>query len=179
MPQEPSINTLLQQAWDLRNAGNYAQASAVVQQAESYCAEEEYVLLGRIAHIYMQLEADHGRYEKAAKFSLQSIAYYQQAQRPDLVAHATRHLADLQTNLGELAAAVANYQKAISIYREQAQSPPGNMANALRAYAVLLEKMDQVKEAIPIWEQVKSMYTSLGLAAGIKEAEESLHRLKE
>lgn len=178
MSQESNIKALLQKAWDQRRQSNYEEARKLVEQAEALCQASDHAYLGRIAHIYMQFEADHDNFEKAVEFSKQSIAHYEQAQLQDKIAHATRHLADLQSQLGQLEASEANFRKVLSVYQGQSNTHPGNLANAVRAFAVLLEKTPKKQEALQHWKQAKELYANVGIKEGVEEAETSIRRLE-
>ncbi len=52
--------------------------------------DDDYIALSRIYHIYMPFESDHDNLPAALDFCRQAIHFYQQADNPDRIAHATR-----------------------------------------------------------------------------------------
>lgn len=178
MSEQLPIPQLLEKAWTCRRKANYQEALQLSQQAEQLCNIKDYNFLGRIYHIYMQIDFDFERFESALKHSKQALSYYQQANNPDKVAHSTRHLADLQVTLKHYQKAEENYQKAISIYRQSTHTFAGDFANVLRAFALCLEKLGKSNQAISTWEEVKSLYQTVELQAGVDEANQHLSYLK-
>ena len=135
------MEELLSKAWSLRRVGKYDQARKILSKAQSICPADDYHSLGRIFHILMQFESDHQRYQEALPFCEQSLAYYQKANDLDRIAHATRHQADLERKLEKFALAESHYQACIKMYRKRDPIHAGDLANALRGYALLLESL--------------------------------------
>ncbi|MBX2877858.1 MAG: tetratricopeptide repeat protein [Saprospiraceae bacterium] len=170
MSASAAIQGLLSEAWAKRRVEDYVGARSLVTQAEEMCAADDYASLGRIYHIYMQFESDHDNLEGAVGFCEQSVAYYQKTGIPGKMAHSTRHLADLKRELGWAEEAIQNYREAIGIYREQSDTSPGNMANALRGFGLALELVGEEEEAKAIWQETMELYQACGLQAGVDEA---------
>ena len=169
---------LLEQAWSKRREELYADAEALLIKARDLCEEDDYDALGRIYHIYMQLDYDQGNLSKALELCQESLSYYKKTNLPDRIAHSTRHLADLQCHLGQNAESESNYQVAIGMYRDSPVHQAGNLANALRGFAIVLENRKKIDEAITAWRETKTLYQSLGLEAGVDEATQKLAALR-
>lgn len=170
MNTSAEIQDLLAEAWAKRRAEDYLAAKSLVEQAQKRCAADDYASLGRINHIYMQFEADHGNLAEAIGYCRQSVANYARSGRPEKVAHSTRHLADLQRALGLGEEAVQTYRAAIAIYRALPDSNLGNLANALRGFGLALEVMGEKEEAKNVWQETRDLYAACGLQAGVDEA---------
>ena len=168
---------LLVQAWEQRRLGNYQQTLALVQQVHENCAADDHLTLGRIHHIYMQVESDHGRLPKAREFCQLALSHYHDSGDPHKIAHCTRHLADLQRESGMPELAADNYRKALEIYRQQSGVSPLDLANALRGYGLLMINQEDKPFAISLWEEIRDLYSSLGLSEGVAEADEKLELL--
>ncbi len=177
MNASTEIQDLLAEAWAKRRVADYLAAKSLVTQAQELCAANDYASLGRIYHIYMQFEADHDRLAEAINYCRQSVAYYARSGMPGKVAHSTRHLADLQRELGLGAEAVQHYRAAIAIYRAEKDTNPGNLANALRGFGLTLELVGEMEEAKLVWEETKDLYAACGLEAGVEEAREHIENL--
>ncbi len=170
------IEKLLDNSWQARGQGHYDIAKDLVQQAQALCEDSDYLSLGRIYHIFMQFESDHDNLPDAISLSRQSIAYYNQSKDRNKIAHSVRHLADLLFRKEEFAEAKLNYGNSITIYRELNASK-GDLANALRGYAILLEKLREEEEAIRVWQEVRELYDSINLKGGVEEANTRLNSL--
>lgn len=169
-----SIQQLLETAWGERRKGNYEEARRLVQQAQENCSEEDFPTLGRIYHLYMQFEADHENYTEAMSWSQKSLSCYERTDDQDLVAHATRHLADLQRQVGREEEAEQHYRKVIRIYQEEKNTQKVKLANALRGFGLLLEQRGKVEEAINSWKEARNIYDHNHLQAGVDEADHKL-----
>ena len=171
------IEALLKKAWAKRREEKYEEARSLVEQARHICPKDDYNALGRIYHIYMQFESDHDNPSQAMGFCRQSINYYRQAGNQNRVAHATRHLADLQNRLGKEADSEDSYREAINIYRKSPDVHPGDLANALRGFGLILEKRGKITEAVAIWQETKDLYQNCNIQAGVDEASQRLAAL--
>ena len=91
--------------------------------------------------------------------------------------HAVRHLADGYRSTGRLAEAEACYDEALALYAAADEPPALDYANALRPMAILKESLGETDEARDLWQQAKSLYATVPIAAGVAECEEHLARL--
>ena len=170
MTRDDQIQRLLIKAWQLRGQGNYEASKNILQEAQLLCKDDEHNYLGRIDHIKMQHQYDGHNYLEAIKFCKKAIAHYTTAKNSNKIAHSTRHLADIQTKLNQLDKAFTNYLYALKIYNKHPKTHPGDLANALRGYALLLEKTGKQDEALLNWKSVLELYTQLGIQEGVDEA---------
>ena len=178
MSDHSNIQKLLVDAWAQRREGQYDGARQLVAEAEASCAEDDFRSLGRIYHIYAQFESDNDKPAKALEYCRQSVAHYQQSGDRDKIAHATRHLADIERRLGNAEESELHYRHAIEIYRQNSSTSAGDFANALRGFALTLEQREKTAEAIATWEKVKEFYGKCNLQAGVDEAKERLAGLR-
>jgi tetratricopeptide (TPR) repeat protein len=129
--------------------------------------------LRRLGHA----EQDAGRNDTAvARYEEAAVA----ARRTGdslLEAHAVRHLADAHRSSGRLADAEASYDEALALYAAKDEPPALDYANALRPMAILKEALGETGEALHLWQQAKSLYAAVPVAAGVAECEENLARL--
>ena len=172
------IVQLLETAWVKRREEKYDEARDLVVQAHKLCKEEDFNNLGRVFHVYMQFESDHDNHEKAIELCRKSLMYYKKANNQVKIAHSTRHIADLQYTIGNLSESERNYRAAIHIYRDNPNESVGNLANALRGFGLLLEKIGKKREAIEVWRETKELYQSIDLQQGIEEANKKLKLLR-
>lgn len=167
-----TINDALDDAWKARGRGNYSEVEIILGQLEMQVDPADYFTLGRIHHIKMQVARDHGRLEEARAYCGKSIALYERSKNEDRIAHSRRHFADLLCDLNRLDEANTQYEYCISIYRKMNVPFSPDLANALRGYALLLEKMN--RSASSTWQEVRSIYRHHNIIAGIAEADEHL-----
>ena len=173
-----NIKALLHEAWDHRVRSQYAAANECLEKARAICQVEDHLYLGRIAHIDRQIAADQKNWELAAEYGWKAIEYYKRAGDPLKIAHALRHQADIMCHMDCGIEAHTLYQKALDIYNKNKNTPPLDLANALRGYALNLVDMGHKEEARKIWEEVARQYASLGLTDGESEAQNWLDHLK-
>ena len=131
---------------------------------------QELIEEGRAARREGRLDVARDRYQAAAEV-------LREADAPLRLAHTVRHVADIQSELGELEQAHANFADALAIYRAQADTGKLDLANTLRGYALLLEKLEDAAAARAMWEEARELYNAVGVQAGVDEAERQLHRL--
>lgn len=177
MNDKTKITELLNEAWTRRREGKYDEAFSLVGEAHEICSEDDFNMLGRIHHLYRQFESDQNNYDQALKWSRKSLEYYQKTGDGIKIAHAMRHLADLQRQLGMDNEAEKNYQEAIALYKNNPDTQQTALANAFRGFSLLLEKRGKTQEAISSWRETKALYQSSELQAGVDEANERLEAL--
>jgi hypothetical protein len=66
--------------------------------------------------------------------------------------------------------ATPHYQEALKIYRSHGQTPPHDLANAIRGYALLKANTGDSVEAKKLWQEAKDLYAHVGVQAGVTEA---------
>ena len=178
MTTKEQIQQFLDDAWELRGRGNYKESRRLLDKAQKLCQSKDYEMLGQVFHIYMQHEFDHGNLNQALDYNKETISYYTKAKNPNKIAHAIRHRADLQNELGHIEEAEMNYIKAIDLYRDNPDSPNGDLANALRGYALLLEKKKMYEDAILVWREIGELYLKCQFPLGVLEAKNRINQLK-
>ena len=178
MSDNSDIKHLLEEAWNKRREGNYQEAREHVKKAHDLAEGDDYNSLGRIFHIYAQFESDQDNFQKALELYQQSLGFYKKTNNSDKIAHSTRHIADIQRTLGQDADSEDNYREAIGIYRANSQTKTGDLANALRGFALVLEKRSKISEAKTTWEETKELYQASNIQAGVAEANQKLDSLQ-
>jgi tetratricopeptide (TPR) repeat protein len=92
-------------------------------------------------------------------------------------AHTIRHLADIFRKLGSRQDALACHTEALKVYREHAGTPPLDLANTLRGFALLKGDLGANEEAKSMWLEARSLYGSVDVQAGVEESERQVARL--
>ncbi|MDE2888951.1 MAG: tetratricopeptide repeat protein [Gemmatimonadota bacterium] len=169
MSRKQRIARLLDEAWKTRGASDYKRGRRLVAEAVELCREDDHESLGRVAHVYGQFERDLGNREQALNFYLEGFNHYAAGMHPEKMAHALRHVADVRRDLGDREGSERDYRTAIEMYRNLDPAPAHSLANALRGFAILLERTGKRDEALQIFEEAHRLYVQVGNAPGIEE----------
>ncbi|WP_115462187.1 tetratricopeptide repeat protein [Winogradskyella aurantiaca] len=177
MSRESRIHDYLTKAWQLRSTGDATSSKSTTDKAYELCRSDDNEFLGRIFHIYRQLEADTDNYDEALAHNIQSLTYYKASGNIDRIAHSMRHLADLQAQLKNYKEATKNYTSAIQLYEDNSNTCEKDLSNALISYAELLDLIGKKKETINQWTKALDLYQKIGFKEGMKLAEHKLTQL--
>jgi tetratricopeptide (TPR) repeat protein len=104
----------------------------------------------------------------------EAAALARQYADPFLLAHTVRHAGDVLYELRRTTEADACCNEALAIYRSKPGAPPLDLANAIRSFALVKERVGAAGEASLLWEEAKQIYASLGVQAGVAESEARL-----
>jgi tetratricopeptide (TPR) repeat protein len=128
-----------------------------------------------------QAHAGMGQIERDRKNTGAALMHYQVAVElfrkqdvPLKLAHTVRHVADILLAAGNLEPARRHYEEALTIYSGHEETPPLDLANTLRGYALLMEKTGETEEATMLWQQTQALYEQLGIEAGVAEVRSHL-----
>jgi len=89
---------------------------------------------------------------------------------PLRLAHRVRHLGDAYYYAGRAALAEPCYVEALSIYRAHARTPPLDLANAIRSFAVLKDQLGAAEQSQSLWQEAHDLYVALKISAGVAES---------
>ena len=95
----------------------------------------------------------------------EAVGLFREVDEPLLLAHTIRHLGDVYLEQGRPDLAEPCYNEALGLYRSHEADSSLDLANAVRSLAVL--RWEQTKM---LWEEVRALYTSLTIEAGIQES---------
>jgi tetratricopeptide (TPR) repeat protein len=98
-----------------------------------------------------------------------AVASARRGDDPLRLAHRIRHLGDAYYYAGRWASAEGCYVEALSIYRLHERTPPLDLANAIRSFAVLKDEGGAAEQAQGLWQEAHDLYVSLQIAAGVAE----------
>ncbi|HKV78897.1 MAG TPA: tetratricopeptide repeat protein [Candidatus Sulfotelmatobacter sp.] len=93
------------------------------------------------------------------------------------LAHTIRHLADILREDGSSKEATICYEEALKVYREDIKTPPLDLANTLRGFALLKGNAGETENAKSLWQEARSLYKSVNVQAGVEESERQIARL--
>ena len=90
------------------------------------------------------------------------------------LAHAIRHVADIERGLGNVAKAGPCYEEALAIYRADEETPALELANAIRGYALLTGESGDTEKAKYLWYEAQALYEKAGVAAGVEGSQRQI-----
>jgi tetratricopeptide (TPR) repeat protein len=165
------VETLLQRAMQARRENRPADARRDLVEAVSLCRRDEAtLLLGMALTALGQIGRDLGNPAEAIRHYEEAVGIYRTAQEGLKLAHVVRHLADIHQDDGRLAQAGSLYEEALAIYRAHPETPPLDLANAIRGYALLLGTKGENQTAIALWQEAGSLYAAVNVEAGAAES---------
>jgi tetratricopeptide (TPR) repeat protein len=118
-----------------------------------------------------QIESDLRETAAALTHYEDAVDLYRTLGDPLVLAHTVRHVADILRRQGQLDQAAPRYKEALAIYATNDQTPPLDLANALRGYALLKGDAGENEEARKLWREAGRLYAAVGIEAGVTEAE--------
>lgn len=89
------------------------------------------------------------------------------------LAHALRHVSDLDREAGHVDSALAAADEAVALYRASSEATDLDLANALRLSALAREDLGQ--PATDLWREAGALYMDADVAAGVEEAQRRLN----
>ena len=121
-----------------------------------------------------QIERDLGHGEHALQLYVEAAELCLALDDQPGLAHTLRHLGDIHQDDDALTSAEAYYAQALALYRRQPTSSALDLANALRPYALLRERLGDAEDAIAMWQEARALYAAAGIAAGVEECDRHL-----
>lgn len=179
MSRKQRIARLLDEAWKKRGASDYERGRRLVSEAAGLCREDDHESMGRVAHVYGQFARDHGNRNQALDFYLEGYNHYAAGNHAEKMAHALRHVADIRRDLGDREGSERDYRAAIEMYRNLDPAPAHSLANALRGFAMLLERSEKRDEALRAFEEAHRLYVQVDNAPGIEEMGRRVKQLRD
>lgn len=129
--------------------------------------KEHSVALGKLGHVAL----DQGDPQRARTLVAESVAVAREADDPLRLAHALRHLGQVECRLGRLDVAERCYEEALGLYDVAEGAHPLDYANALRPMAMLREELGEVEEARVLWRRAAELYRAARVEEGLEECE--------
>ena len=146
-------------------------AVAICREAD---AQRELVhALRKLGHV----EQEMGREDVTRTLYEEAVTVSRLQDDPLLLAHSIRHAGDIHRRLGQTETAQECYDEALVLYRNHAQPPKLDFANAIRPMAILKEDAGNVEEAKALWEEARDLYAEVDVQEGVDECANYLVRL--
>jgi tetratricopeptide (TPR) repeat protein len=132
--------------------------------AEAVGLFRQFGLPERLAHSLTrsaQIARDTGTFDEARRDQEEALAIYRQLGDRDALPHASRHLADILQDAGRHEEADPHYGEMLALYRARSDTPPLEMANAIRSAARHAEHMGDKEAARRLWTEARDRYAAL------------------
>lgn len=167
-------HNVLKHARSLRLLGNYREAAVMVENCLATCDTSDHEAKGALIQLLGQLQHDQDKPAEALEHYKSAYTVFHAGGLDGHAIHALQHIADIETDLGILEEADRNFAKVLAYYDKSDSAPIVDHANALRGYALLCEKRNDLSPARKAWEQAMALYKKGGIKEGIEECEEHI-----
>jgi len=169
---------LLRQASQARRENRLADAKRDLTEAVAVCRKSgSLVELEKALTGLGQIERDLQNFEAARKHYEEAVAICRVQGDALKLAHTIRHLGDIHRHEGHRGLAEPCYREALSLYRSR-ETPPLELANAIRGLAILQSDAGEVKEARLLWAEARELYAAVKVEAGVAESSRRLAGLE-
>jgi tetratricopeptide (TPR) repeat protein len=121
-----------------------------------------------------QIERDLQNLDAALQHYVEAAAIYRAEGNAPRLAHTVRHLGDIHRSAGHAAMAEPCYVEALTHYRNDKQTPPLELANAIRGFAILKGDVGDTPKAISLWTEARALYAEAAVPEGVAESERRL-----
>jgi tetratricopeptide (TPR) repeat protein len=139
-------------------------------QVEPAFRAEAHIAIGKVERDLQHSDTAEVHYRKGAEI-LRGLDV------PLKLAHTIRHVGDILLDQSKLDQAERCYREALEIYRRNPETPPLDLANTLRGFALLKGATGHGTEAMGLWQEAGTLYRQVGVDAGISESEIQIAQL--
>ena len=176
-----AIEQLLATGYEARRGARLKDAhrlfTMAAEEARGTNSPEGMCLLARSLAGVGQIERDEQQLSLALGHYQEAAVLYRHLGDPAPLAHTIRHLGDIQMELGSPTLARPWLAEALAIYRGLPHTSAGELANALRSWALCQEAIGGRPEAAAAWREAHSLYMAAGIQAGEAESARRLASL--
>jgi tetratricopeptide (TPR) repeat protein len=125
-----------------------------------------------------QIERDLGQTGAALECYGEAVRILRTLDLPLRLAHTVRHEGDILQGAGRPGAAIPCFVEALDIFRKHPETPPLDLANTLRGFALARSAAGARKEAVLLWQEAGEIYAAAGVEAGVSESERQVAQLR-
>lgn len=126
-----------------------------------------------------QIERDLDRGPAALPLYQEAVAICREEGDALSLAHTVRHVGDIHQDLRQAGLAEPCYVEAIALYRNDEQTEPLDLANAIRPLAILKDAGGETEEAKLLWAEARDLYAVANVPDGVAESSRRLDRLED
>ena len=121
-----------------------------------------------------QIERDLHNNDAAIRNYEEAVGIYRTHADVLRLAHSIRHLGDIYRNQKRADLAKPCYREALDLYRGEDRTPPLDLANAIRGFAILQHDAGETEEARMLWQEARELYAAVGIKEGVAESSRRL-----
>ncbi|SRR5579871_678215 len=173
-----AVDTLLHKGYGARREGKRLEAKRLFTEALelSRKAEDQDATAQALTGLG-GIERDLGNSHIALKCYEEAAEIYRFRQNVLQLAHTIRHLGDIHYDAHHFDLAEPQFRKALAIYRAHPETPPLDLANAIRGYALLKGDTGDIQQARTLWKEAGDLYKQVNVLAGVEESQRRLSAL--
>jgi tetratricopeptide (TPR) repeat protein len=121
-----------------------------------------------------QIERDLHNNDAAIRNYEEAVDIYRANADVLKLAHCIRHLGDIYRNQKRADLAEPCYREALDLYRGEDKTPPLDLANAIRGFAILKHDAGETEKARTLWQEARELYAAVGIKEGVAESSRRL-----
>jgi tetratricopeptide (TPR) repeat protein len=172
------LEQLFAGAYHARREHRFADARRLLTEAVEHARRGDIPeVLARALTALGQIERDMTNTQAALQLYQEAVEIYHKQSDMLRLAHTVRHVGDIYREDGQLAPAEPCYEGALRMYRANPDTPPLDLANTLRGFALLKEQLGQKQQARDLWTEARDLYRSVDVEAGVNESTRRLAQL--
>jgi len=161
-----------------KNERRLEDATELFRNALTECGESNSrALRATLCEELAYVERNQREVDAAEKHYREAAEIYRSLDNPLKTAHTIRHAADILREQNKPGDAAALYAESLEIYRMHKETPPLDLANAIRGFALLKEQTGDRTEALNLWREARDIYELTGIGAGVSESGERISLL--
>jgi tetratricopeptide (TPR) repeat protein len=134
------------------------------------CGGEDGPLVATLYEELAYVERNLRDLESAGQHYRKASDFYRRLDNLLKTAHTMRHAADILREQNEREESGLLYAEALRIYRQHPETPPLDLANAIRGFALLKEDQEDPEQAVRLWQEAGKLYEMTGIEAGVAES---------
>ena len=163
--------SLLEQGRNAKSERRPEDARGAFQEALTEChGNEEGPLVATLYEELAYVERNLRDLESAERHYRKASELYRGLGNLLKTAHTIRHVADILREQSKRDESALLYAEALEIYRNHPETPPLDLANAIRGFALLKEDQEDRAQAACLWQEAGKLYELTGIEAGVAES---------
>jgi tetratricopeptide (TPR) repeat protein len=163
--------SLLDQARTAKKERRLEEAAELFRRGLTESLKDEGAIRATLFEELAYVERNLRDQESSQEHYRQAGEIYRSLGNPLKAAHTIRHAADLLREQKRLDEAEVLYADSLEIYRGHKETPPLDVANAIRGLALLKEGVGDRKQALSLWREARDLYELTGIPAGVSESD--------
>jgi tetratricopeptide (TPR) repeat protein len=163
--------SLLEQGRKAKSERRPEDARSAFQEALTEChGNEEGPLVAPLYEELAYVERNLRDLESAERHYRKASDLYRRLDNLLKTAHTMRHAADILREQNKWDESALLYAETLEIYRNHQETPPLDLANAIRGFALPKEDQEDPEQAVRLWQEAGKLYEMTGIEAGVAES---------